>query len=139
MFNESSDSEFNNYVLGEIKRAEAFSKSAHSGNSRRVLLNLKSTLSINTNSPTIELGEFTLMVYEAQKPVVVRNAISKWRALTLWPDSEYILSKLGGLNLDVISQKDAFLRGTDDFEAQGKLHHDSQRLFGKFYVFEALL
>ena len=58
--NESSDSEFNNYVLGEIKRAEAFSKSAHSGNSRRVLLNLKSTLSINTNSPTIELGEGAL-------------------------------------------------------------------------------
>ena len=58
--NESSDSEFNNYVLGEIKRAEVFSKSAHSGNSRRVLLNLKSTLSINTNSPTIELGEGAL-------------------------------------------------------------------------------
>ena len=58
--NESSDSEFNSYVLGEIKRAEAFSKSAHSGNSRRVLLNLKSTLSINTNSPTIELGEGAL-------------------------------------------------------------------------------
>jgi len=58
--NESSDSEFNNYVLGEIKRAEAFSKSAHSGNSRRVLINLKSTLSINTNSPTLELGEGAL-------------------------------------------------------------------------------
>tara|TARA_B100000767_G_scaffold275710_1_gene314563 strand:- start:4161 stop:6308 length:2148 start_codon:yes stop_codon:yes gene_type:complete len=58
--NESSDSEFNNYVLGEIKRAEAFSKSAHSGNSRRVLINLKSTLSINTNSPSLELGEGAL-------------------------------------------------------------------------------
>jgi superfamily II DNA or RNA helicase len=58
--NESSDSEFNNYVLGEIKRAEIFSKSAHSGNSRRVLLNLKSTLSINTDSPTLELGEGAL-------------------------------------------------------------------------------
>ena len=58
--NESSDSEFNNYVLGEIKRAEAFSKSAHSGNSRRVLINLKSTLSIITNSPSLELGEGAL-------------------------------------------------------------------------------
>lgn len=57
---ESSESDFNGYVLGEIKRAETFSKSAHSGNSRRVLLNLKSTLNINTNIPTLELGEGAL-------------------------------------------------------------------------------
>ncbi|MDA1131272.1 MAG: DEAD/DEAH box helicase family protein [archaeon] len=55
--NQNSDTEFNNYVLGEIKRAETFSKSAHSGNSRRVLVNLKSVLQLNTNRPVLELAE----------------------------------------------------------------------------------
>ena len=62
-------------------------------------------------------------------PVVVRGAVSAWPAIKKWTQPGYLYSALKGFDLPVISQRNVFLRGTDDFEAQGKMGSDLMRLF----------
>ena len=51
-----SDPRFNSYLLSEIARAEIFSTGSHSGNSRRVLIDMKSIYGIDNNSHDIVYG-----------------------------------------------------------------------------------